>query len=356
ELTGIPPGTEAKPPYKGAVGVCDNTGHIYATKGNNTLGFWRYHIDSLTWTQMPDVPLGPSGKKVKGGTDMVFVQEGDTGWVYLLKGVKTDFFRFNTVTGRWDTTLPEAPAGTNAKWDKGSWLAIDDDPTWHIYAHKAKYHELWVFDGATHTWSSSPLPGMPLVGMMGKSKKSKDGGCAAYDNGAIYALKGGNTCEFWKYTIATGTWTELDTMPSFGSTQKKKRVKAGADIVRYGDGVFFALKGNKTNELWRYFDITGTASRPERSGVAATGTVQQVLFRIVPNPVTSGRATLHFGLPFTGPATLRVFDITGRTVRAQTVAGRGSSAVLDLRGLAAGIYLARLDAAGLQSTLKLVIK
>ncbi|MEO0074451.1 MAG: hypothetical protein ABIK43_07350, partial [candidate division WOR-3 bacterium] len=144
ELPPIPNGTEAKPPYRGAVGVGVATGgYVYATKGNNTLGFWRYDIDSMVWRQMPDVPLGPSGKKVKGGTDMVYFRDrdhGDTGYIYLLKGYKTDFFRFNTVTLTWDTTLPEAPVGAKAKWDKGSWLVYHRyaaGQTYFIYAHKA---------------------------------------------------------------------------------------------------------------------------------------------------------------------------------------------------------------------------
>ncbi|MEO0074104.1 MAG: T9SS type A sorting domain-containing protein [candidate division WOR-3 bacterium] len=354
-LTAIPNGTEAKPPYKGAVGVTNNDRYVYATKGNNTMGFWRYHIDSLTWTQMPDVPYGPSGKKVKGGTDMVFVQEGDTGWVYLLKGVKTDFFRFNTVTGRWDTTLPPAPAGMKDKWDKGSWLVYDGGNT--IYAHKAKYHELWAFDVATHTWGSSPLPGMPLVGMMGKSKKSKDGGSAAFDAGAIWALKGGNTQEFWKYTVATGTWTELETIPSYGSTLKKKRVKAGGDICAWGGGVFFALKGNKTLEFWQYTSGAALSSRilPGETGEQAGRTQAEPGLLVAPNPAVDA-VTVQFQLPAAG-LTVSLYDVTGRcVVSKRCLSGAGLSGVrLGLGGIAPGVYLLKLEGTGVVVTDKLIV-
>ncbi|MEO0079746.1 MAG: hypothetical protein ABIK44_03615, partial [candidate division WOR-3 bacterium] len=102
-LAPIKPGTENKLPKKGCVGVADGQGHIYMTKGNNTLGFWEYFVEGDSWVQLLDVPLGNSGKKVKGGTDMVYAVLNDTGYVYLLKGYKCDFFRYNTVTGQWQT-------------------------------------------------------------------------------------------------------------------------------------------------------------------------------------------------------------------------------------------------------------
>ncbi|MBM3315364.1 T9SS type A sorting domain-containing protein, partial [candidate division WOR-3 bacterium] len=359
-LLPIPNGTEAKPPYKGAAG-CVAGDYVYATKGNNTSGFWRYSISGNTWLQMPDVPPGPSGKRVKGGTDVVYALEGDTGYVYLLKGYKQDFFRFNTVSGAWDTNLPQAPAGARPKWDKGSWLALDaripTNPK--VYAHKAKYHEMWSFDVPTHTWGTTALPGMPLVGMMGKSKKSKDGGCAASFEGALYALKGGNTQEFWKYTIATSAWTELDTMPAFGSTAKKKRVKAGGDIAAFGGGAFFALKGNKTLELWRYVEPAAPGSRPERGAGAQSGrgVAGPLSFAVAPSVVSGGRATLSYSLPAGTAARVRAFDAAGREVRSRSfVASRSGATGLDVSGLAAGVYLLRLEADGFVAGRKLVVQ
>lgn len=355
-LTPMPNGTEGKPPYKGAVGVVAGS-NVYATKGNNKPGFWRYNSDSLTWTQLSDVPLGSSGKNPKGGTDMVYVVEADTGWVYLLKGQKTDFFRFNTVSGVWDTSLPPAPTGANAKWDKGSWM-VYDGVRGTIYAHKAKYHELWAFDVATHTWASSALPGMPLAGMMGKSKKSKDGGSAAWAGDAIYALKGGNTQEFWKFMPGTLTWTELDTIPAMGSTGKKKRIKAGADIACWDyAGVLFALKGNKTLEMWRYVTPAIHSTSVGRDGVMFDpARVMGHGFTLTPNPTRRGLTTLRYSLPNSGVGTMRVFDASGRSVRTYGITAANTVVDIDLRGLAAGVYLVRLEARGYRAVSKLVVE
>jgi hypothetical protein len=355
QLTNWPNGTEGKLPSKGANGCPDFLGHVYATKGNNTQGFWRYNTDSLTWAQMPVVPMGASMKRVKGGTDMVYVTEGDTGYVYLLKGYKQDFFRFNAMSGVWDTSLPQAPAGLKPKWDKGSWLVHDGLTT--LYAHKAKYHELWTFDLTTHTWATAALPGMPLSGMMGKSKKSKDGGSAAYYDGAIYALKGGNTQEWWKYQIDSARWTELETIPAFGSTAKKKRVKGGGDVTSYGGGYFFAFKGNKTLEHWRYGLPQPVYGFRPHGGVMAQPVSRRSDLTVQPNPVTRGWAELSYSLPQAGPVRVTVYDITGRGVAGGNfVAGRSGTARLDLRQLSSGVYLVKVSAPGVTLSRKLIVQ
>lgn len=83
-----------------------------------------------------------------------------------------------------------------------------------------------------------------------------------------------------------------------------------------------------------------------------------------PNPLHGGATTvLCFTLPASGPATLALFDVTGRRVRmlargnhlagAHTVAFDGRDR--DGRELAAGLYFARLDAVGRTLVRRLVV-
>jgi hypothetical protein len=226
---------------------------------------------------------------------------------------------------------------------------------YNIYAHKAKYHELWVFNHLTLTWGTAALPGMPLTGMMGKSKKSKDGGSGALYEDAIYALKGGNTQEFWKCTLPAATWSERETIPAFGSTGKKKRVKGGGDIAAFGDGLFFALKGNKTLEMWRYSLGAVAAATPQRSGVMADRTAGPAGVAVASPARTS--ALVSFSLPQAGSVRITLIDVSGRTVAQRTIAaGRSGQTALDLRQLSAGVYLVRFDAAGFSATRKLVVE
>jgi hypothetical protein len=353
-LAVMPTGVENKQPYKGAVGVSDNAGHLYATKGNNTQGFWEYWCEGDSWSQLADVPLGPSNKRVKGGTDMVYVDQGDSQYVYLLKGYKTEFYRYNTATGVWQP-LPDAPAGALPKWDKGSWLAFDGSAA--LYAHKAKNHEMYAFDLAAQTWGPA-LGGMPLAnGQTGKSKKAKDGSDGLCVDGVIYALKGGNTQDFYAFDVAGQAWIERETIPAFGSTAKKKKVKAGGSLASDG-ATLYALKGNKTLELWRY-DLGSSVAQavPRRDGATARGSTLPVpqarLGDCRPNPF-SGRTAFAYELATTGLVRLAVHDASGRVVRVlrtgTQAAGRYSAAWdgrdADGRDVANGVYLVRLDAPG----------
>ncbi len=363
-------GGRDKYPKKGCVGTTDGENSIYMTKGNNTLGFWKYDIEKDSWYRLPDVPAGPDGKKVKGGTDLAYVAgNSDTGWVYLLKGYRTEFYRYNTQTKYWDT-LDNLPYGKALKYNAGSFLAYDQDGGQYLYAHQAKYtnpektrHFMFRYDLAGQAWDDT-VNGMPVLGMDGgkmKNKKNKDGGSGAWYDGSLYALKGGNTCQFFRYKPVGDSWTELDTINSYGTTAKKKKVKNGGDLAAYGYGAFFALKGNKTYEFWRYV-VPGAQAQAQaqaRDGVAsgAERTAYGVM-RISPSPLVSGWATLSYSLPKAGPVRVTVFDVAGRSVlrRAYGVQRMASSVPLDLRGLSAGVYLVRLDADGYSQSQKLVVQ
>jgi hypothetical protein len=360
--TNIPLGSEGKGPYKGSVICSDGNGNLYLTKGNNTVGFWGYEESPTaagTWKQLTNVPTGSSGKKVKQGAGLAWATKGGVGAVYLLKGYRNEFHRYNPVTNAWEVLLA-APIGTanHVKWDAGSWLVADADNGNMLYAFKAKYHEFYVYDCETGTWSAAKSP-MPIPGSAG-NKKAKDGSCAAWYGGKIYAFKGGNTLEFWRYDPVGDSWhTQVGyDIPLYGTGGTRKKVKAGAALAGYpGIGVF-ATKGNKSNEFWRFtpYDVVG--AQPSRDGVTGNSTqIGSLSFAIAPNPLSGGFATVRYSLPKAGLATLNVFDVTGRTVYEQTLAaGRSGTASLDLRKLGVGVYLVKVTTEGFSTTQKLVVE
>lgn len=348
---------EAKHSGKGGAAASDGYDYIYATKGNNTFGFWRYSVVGDTWEKMTDVPSGSTGKKVKGGTALAYVAKGGEEFVYLLKGDGNEFLRYRVAANDWQQ-MPPAPVGRKLKWDKGSWLVGDGGQ--YLYAFKAKAHELWRYDLIADTWCVEPQTPMPTYSeLMNRNKKAKNGGCATWMAGAIYALKGGNTCEFWSYHPDGDSWHELDTMPSAGSTGRRRRVNDGAGIATYGQGVIFALKGNKTLELWRYVAATQVGRPiPDRRSVQAGETGRPVEMMLRAGSIIAGqRVSVAYCLP--GAGSLRMFDAAGRTVRRLALAGTGQRegrAEIELAGLGAGAYILRLESAAGTRSAKLVVQ
>ncbi|MBM3323954.1 hypothetical protein FJY69_10825, partial [candidate division WOR-3 bacterium] len=120
----IPPGPSGKLPYDGSRGIGDRERYIYMTQGRRTDEFWQYDAATNKWSQLPDIPELPGGRKATGCVDMAFVRQGDTGYVYLLEGKTCGFLRYDVVARSWQV-LPGAPASVRPKYHEGSWLVYD---------------------------------------------------------------------------------------------------------------------------------------------------------------------------------------------------------------------------------------
>jgi hypothetical protein len=101
---------------------------------------------------------------------------------------------------------------------------------------------------AVYPWEQLPsLPAGP------RGREIKDGGALAFCRDTlVFAFKGNNTTEFYRFNILDTTWTAVESIPSYGSTLKKKRIKKGARLETVGDQLIYAVKGNNTFEFWRY--------------------------------------------------------------------------------------------------------
>jgi hypothetical protein len=91
-----------------------------------------------------------------------------------------------------------------------------------------------------------------------KSKRVKDGGALAYSSNSsyssyIYALKGGNTNEFYRFDVEANTWTAKETIPGIGLSGRKKYVKKGGSLC-YDPWArkVYAVKGNNSLQFWCY--------------------------------------------------------------------------------------------------------
>ncbi len=80
------------------------------------------------------------------------------------------------------------------------------------------------------------------------------GSLTAVGNDNIFALKGNNTQDFYAYNSDANTWIYLSPIPFRKSDTivKCRKVKAGGALVYDGVNYIYAIKGNRTKELWAY--------------------------------------------------------------------------------------------------------
>ena len=113
-----------------------------------------------------------------------------------------------------------------------------------------------------------------------------------------------------------------------------------------------AVLGGAFSPLTGLVDAAPVAGEPDAADASAL-----TLGPVAPNPVR-GRASVPFTLGRSGPAHLRVLDVQGRTVldlSRATLAAGAHRAALDVSGLAAGVYLVRLDTAAATRTVTITV-
>jgi hypothetical protein len=332
-------------------------GKVYATKGNSTYEFWCFRPDTTTgkhWSQLADVPTG--AKAIKEGSGMVGARFHDTSYVYLLKGSSTqEAYRYNTIDNTW-ATLPTAPLGVSGKAFKdGSALALGEGNK--IYAVKGTYNEFYSFNLDSNKWFTL-LP-LPLIGSSGKKIKLKSGGSLAYHAGKVYALKGNNKQDFWSYTADSNKWTQLADMPLGGG----KRPKGGGAMtfVPVPTPGVFALKGNNTVEAWRYglaADLAFSVSPAVNAEAGSVIALRGYALAVSPNPFVRS-AMVSYSLPRAGSVSLKLYDVTGALVttlaRGFTPSGNYTTH-LDASKLVSGIYLLKMATDDYTTTTKLIIE
>jgi len=324
----------------GAQLAADTSGNLYAFKGNNTLDLWKYSVAERSWTQLRDCPVG-SGRRLKSGSDLVYVPQRNA--FYACKGRNTpEFYCYDVAGDSWRpvSSVPLGPKGRRPK--DGTVMAYDGEGT--IYLLKGGTYEFFAYSVEGDSWSQRK--DIPNSEYSPKRRKMKKGAAAAFDTRfkLLYALKGRKSGEFWCYDPERYTWVE-PVADSFPTPPRTKRPYDGADFC-YGGGKIFALRGNKTLEFLRFhanfpleFDTLG--SGPQANAVE----LPRLKLAAAPNPFF-GWTRLRYSMPAAGHVRLELYDVTGRLVRIVQNGWQDMGehvAVLKSDGLAAGVYLLRLD-------------
>ncbi|MEO0113591.1 MAG: CARDB domain-containing protein [candidate division WOR-3 bacterium] len=334
--------TKKKNVKKGA-SICTDGQYIYVAKGNNTQEFWRYKPEGDSWKEYQ---VGFS-KGIKGSS---MAWDGDS-FIYIICGSSNnEWKRFNIYTETFEACNPASlPAD---KWKTGSWIVYVNG---NIYALRVggKTNEFYMIPiGGT----ASPKAEMPLIGSTGKKKKAKEGSAGAYnpDNGLIYALKGGNTLEFFSYNPETDQWTPLEDVGKPTGTPAK-RVKGGGSLTYSSAAAcLFAFVGNNTNEFWSYTPggtFLASANPSGNNGIQVeTKNLKNFTLTIIP---TRDYLKVSYTLPVNIKATLKIYNALGEIVYNGT-SDKGYFTI-DTKKFSTGIYIMKFAANEYKATKKLVI-
>ncbi|MEO0088793.1 MAG: T9SS type A sorting domain-containing protein [candidate division WOR-3 bacterium] len=237
----LPSGDKGKNIKDGGALVYDKKHNLlFATKGNKTKEFYCYYPEFDSWERKRDIP----GKKgIGGGTSLTYFSlSEDTNYVILLKGGTKEFYAYWIEKDSW-LTLKELPG--EKKFKKGSAITSDNN---YIYILKGNTNEFFAYDIRKDSFEIRKS--LPLVGRNLKKKKAKDGASLCCDGKRIYAFKGGNCNEFWYYDILNNEWIEGEPIPLAPSNKKVK--SGGALVYDEINKRVYALKGSNTYEFWRY--------------------------------------------------------------------------------------------------------
>jgi len=189
-------------------------------------------------------PTGLTASAVPEGIHLVWQNRSQCAdRVVILRSVDSGGF------ARYDSVGPDSTAYLDADVDCG-----------HSYDyHIVAYHDTFASEHADAGSVTFDQPWLRCsdVPHGSKYKHIRDGGSLAGLEGPtdayVYALKGSNTCEFYRYGVAANHfWTAKESIPATGSTGTARRPFKGAALTSGSDGKLYAVKGNFTREFWRY--------------------------------------------------------------------------------------------------------
>ena len=443
----IPPQWRKRKVKSAAMAYATTTHKIYAMKGSGTTDFWVYDPASDSWDTLAPMPTGPSGKKPTDGVHFTFDPDhGTQGYIWAIKGSgRADFYYYDIANNTWvikanmvvtykdwpysnrtyrsprrgaaiayvATSGPQGSVygmpGNNTNyfwrydiasnswsyphdsvWDESSnpphWKWIPLDIPYGPLGIRCKYGsdmaflngEIYVLKGTNtveaygfrvippFAWNDT-LDMNSFYGM--GNRRVKNGGALTASGAYLYALKGGNTQQFWHYNFASDSWKRNTDVPLAASGRRVK-IKKGA-ALEGADSTIFCLKGSSSYEFWEYCPAADTVplvteSQPDREGVMAEVTgldLSKPWLTAYPNPTRLG-LNISYNITSAASTRLRIYDAAGKVVTDLWDATRSrgqyvthwSGLAANGRQVPAGIYFVKLESGDTRLTQKLVIQ
>jgi hypothetical protein len=339
---------------KGGAMLLSDTSFCYAFKGGGTNEFCRYDPGVDAWTEL----AGPNfAKGIKNGY-AALAEVAGRDYIYLGSGAaNNEWQRYDVAAGVWEPLAAVPVAKTKA----GSSICWDGDQLIYLLAGGNKENLFYSLRPDLGTWT--PLASLPFAGPTGKKKKAKEGAGIEFFQGKVYAVKGGNTREFWGYDPGLNQWSYKGEVGQGLGSPPVKGIKCAKPLAATDDGIY-CIFGNNTDEFffWAGDTTHGAMAWQPGDGIALSKAfgARPAGLSINPNPC-SRTAMIAYSVPGPGYVSLKLYDVTGKLVRTladgyRTAGEYGSPLTANGLRLSAGIYLLKYEAGDYRATEKLVIE
>ncbi len=211
---------------------------IYALRGGATTGFFRYSITGNSWTTLTAVP----SSVVTSAANLL--RNGTEDFIYLLRGSSTDLLRYSITGNAW-TTLAAAPGSGGL----GSTMTRNGSDNEMYVTQGGSSNGFFVYSISGNSWNGSGVSGLAAIpGTIGAGSNLLRNS----DDDEVFVIRGGNTTDFYRFSIAGNSWTTLTSLPfSAGSN-------GGNLIRRDGENDIYWLQGGNNTGFFKY-SITGNS-------------------------------------------------------------------------------------------------
>ena len=233
------------PASDGADLATDGT-YIYVLKGFYTDSFTRFDPEIRKWTKLANTPVnaGLYGSSITyGGDGYIYAIFGQYGSPENVANIRRQFFRYSIADDEWGrlTNCPD-------NYYEGASLAGDGGT--YIYMVRGDYsNSFFRYEIATNTWSSSLSPPpievyrdteQPLVYVPYDATYAS--GCTG---GCLYLMRGEGSALFYQYIIGDNEWNAM--------TNISGNVDYGSALTYDSDsGYIYATQGGNNTDFYAY--------------------------------------------------------------------------------------------------------
>lgn len=241
------PGGSASTTYnRGYPSFATDGSNIYVLDGYYTSNLSKYSIGTNTWTTLANSPGA-----MYAGCQLVWGGPNYPDFLYGYKGSERsngfEGFKYSISQNQWDGP----PYFDPADFQKYAWSAycrmtpVKYNGQNYLYVFGRDYNSSWSWTHVfyrlnldTGVWQQRTEPPQLLYG--------NSGGDIYYPGSGdyIYALRGNQNSDFYRYSISTDTWENLE------STQLG--IDSGGRLAKGNDGYIYATRGWNSTFVYRY--------------------------------------------------------------------------------------------------------